>query len=193
MASADFLNRSSRDFQDLPRARPEALRDKSIFLPPIAGASTRKRLLVAGFAKMCLLTLSFLPHMHFLFISTGFCSAKATSWLVANNVHWTFSSRSAPISASFTENHTSASLSTSPCDLLTGFSNSPARDLHPLEILCSYTQLFVAVDKIICIFAFYSKLSSGCTAAYAGHTQHIYIRAELSVYERHTDLHRKIR
>ena len=56
-----------------------------MFLLPIPDASTEKRLLAAGFAKMCLLTLSVLPHMYFLFVGTGFCSPASFTPTVARN------------------------------------------------------------------------------------------------------------
>jgi len=58
---------------------------KSSFLRPMPGTSTGIRLLAAGFAMMCLLTLLYLPHMYFLFVGTGLCSIASFTPAVAGN------------------------------------------------------------------------------------------------------------
>jgi len=60
---------------------------KSSFLQPMPGTSTDIRLLAAGFAMMCLLTLLYLPRMYFLFVGTGFCSlASFSAYLAVNHL-----------------------------------------------------------------------------------------------------------
>jgi len=80
MASADSL--TNRQLA-VVRASP----GKSMFFQPIPDTSTEKRLLATGFAMMCLLTLSILPRMYFLFVGTGFCSpASFTAWITPNQL-----------------------------------------------------------------------------------------------------------
>jgi len=75
MASADFPQYRYRYYGTSP--------GKSFFLPPIPAASTYlPRLYSLGFARTWLLTRITMPHIPFLFVSTGFCSPASLLTLV---------------------------------------------------------------------------------------------------------------
>jgi hypothetical protein len=56
-----------------------------VFLPNPAASTIMRIVTYLGFAMMCLLTLPQLPHMQFLFVSSGFCSPAYFRPVVAHS------------------------------------------------------------------------------------------------------------
>ena len=111
MTSADFLVHRSTE----PNPRPlRQLAD--LFLPPIPAASTVRSLLVTGIVKMCSLTHSKQPPY-------------------AVRVHQYRILQSRFLQTCGHPQRPPIKIRGRLCDLLTGFTNSPVRDFHPLEYL----------------------------------------------------------
>jgi hypothetical protein len=112
MTSADFLTHRKRIYSKISPG-------KSFPLPPMPAASTSKQLCIVDvtmmrcteLAEVCLLILVSMPHMPFLFVSTGFCRLASLLPTVVIFAALRLSVWVAP-------SHRSAELTPKPCHLL---------------------------------------------------------------------------